>query len=117
MAKSVLSKATKTVLEAISTLKVAIYIRVSTHWQVDKDSLPVQRRDLISYCKLVLGTDSYVVFEDPGYSAKNFERPDFQRMMARIRAGEFSHVLVWKIDRNSRNLLDFTTLYEELQDL
>lgn len=117
MAKSVISKATKTVLEAISTLKVAIYIRVSTHWQVDKDSLPVQRRDLINYCKLVLGTDNYVVFEDPGYSAKNFERPDFQRMMARVRAGEFSHVLVWKLDRISRNLLDFTTLYEELQDL
>lgn len=41
----------KTAEELLNTIKVAIYIRVSTHWQVDKESLPVQRQDLISYCK------------------------------------------------------------------
>lgn len=75
----------KTAEELLNTIKVAIYIRVSTHWQVDKESLPVQRQDLISYCKLILNTDNYVIFEDPGYSAKNTDRPDFQRMMARVR--------------------------------
>ena len=43
---------------------------------VDKESLPVQRRDLISYCKLILNTENYVIFEDPGYSAKNTDRPE-----------------------------------------
>lgn len=38
-------------------------------------------------------------------------------MIARIRKGEFTHVLVWKIDRISRNLLDFAEMYEELQSL
>lgn len=38
-------------------------------------------------------------------------------MMGRIRKGEFTHVLVWKIDRISRNLLDFAEMYEELQSL
>lgn len=97
--------------------KVAIYIRVSTHYQVDRESLPMQRSDLINYCKLMLSTDSYEVFEDAGYSAKNFERPDFQSMMRRVRMGEFSHILVWKIDRISRNLLDFAGMYAELKDL
>lgn len=38
-------------------------------------------------------------------------------MMQKIRAGSFSHLLVWKIDRISRNLLDFAEMYEELQSL
>ena len=36
-------------------------------------------------------------------------------MMKRIKDGEFSHLLVWKIDRVSRNLLDFCAMYEQLK--
>ena len=96
--------------ELLKKLKVAIYIRVSTRYQVDKDSLVVQRRELIAYAEMVLGITDYVVFEDPGYSAKNTDRPDYQRMMDRLRTGEFTHLLVWKIDRISRNLLDFASM-------
>lgn len=97
--------------------KVAIYIRVSTLYQIDRDSLPMQRKDLVAYASLMLGIESYEIFEDAGYSGKNTDRPAFQEMMSRIRHGEFSHVLVWKIDRISRNLLDFAEMYEELQAL
>ena len=97
--------------------KVAIYVRVSTHWQIDKDSLPMQKTDLMNYCNYVLNINDYEIFEDAGYSAKNTDRPDFQKMMSRIRSGEFSHLLVWKIDRISRNLLDFIDMYEELKRL
>lgn len=97
--------------------KVAIYIRVSTSYQVDKDSLPMQRKDLTAYSELILGIDNYEIFEDAGYSGKNTDRPAFQEMMTRIRKGEFTYLLVWKIDRISRNLLDFAEMYEELQFL
>lgn len=97
--------------------RVAIYIRVSTVHQVDKDSLPMQRQDLISYTSLMLNTDDYVIFEDAGYSGKNTDRPEFQKMMSQIRKGLFSHLLVWKIDRISRNLLDFSSMYAELKKL
>ena len=111
----------KTALRGVSAssreTKVAIYIRVSTIHQVDKDSIPMQRKDLAAYCQLILGTDNYEFFEDAGYSGKNTDRPAFQDMMGRIRKGEFSHVLVWKIDRISRNLLDFAQMYKELQSL
>ena len=100
-----------------STNRVAIYIRVSTTHQIDKDSLPMQRQDLIAYAKLMLNTDDYVIFEDAGYSGKTTDRPKFQEMMSQIRQGAFSHLLVWKIDRISRNLLDFATMYKELKDL
>lgn len=96
-------------------MKVAIYIRVSTHHQIDKDSLPLQRQDLMNYCEYVLNTKGYEIFEDAGYSAKNTDRPRYQDMMNRIRKGEFSHLLVWKIDRISRNLLDFCDMYEEIK--
>ena len=97
--------------------KAAIYIRVSTRYQVDRDSLQVQRRELSVYSEMVLGIPDYVIFEDAGYSAKNTDRPDYQLMMGRLRTGEFSHLLVWKIDRISRNLLDFAAMYKELKDL
>ena len=101
----------------LNHLKAAIYIRVSTQWQVDKDSLNVQRRELIAYAQMVLGIQDYEIFEDPGYSANNTDRPKYQEMMDRLRTGEFSHVLVWKIDRISRNLLDFANMYAELKAL
>ena len=95
--------------------KAALYVRVSTRYQIDKDSLPFQRKKLKEYCKL-LEIDKYEIFEDDGYSAKNTDRPRFQEMMEHIRAGNFSHLIVWKVDRISRNLLDFSTMYKELKD-
>ncbi len=95
--------------------KVAIYVRVSTNYQIDKDSLPLQRSELSCYCKYALNINDFVIFEDAGYSGKNTIRPKYQEMMSRIRAGEFSHLLVWKIDRISRNLLDFCDMYEEIK--
>ena len=97
--------------------KVAIYVRVSTLHQVDRESLPMQKQDLVAYAKLMLGTDDVVIFEDAGYSGKNTDRPKFQEMMSQMRAGIFTHLLVWKIDRISRNLLDFSIMYKELKEL
>ena len=97
--------------------KAALYVRVSTNYQIDRDSLPMQRQELITYAQLMFGINDYVVFEDAGYSGKNTDRPEFQNMMRRIRAGEFTHLLCWKIDRISRNLLDFASMYQELKDL
>lgn len=95
--------------------KAALYIRVSTAMQADRDSLPMQRNDLINYANLVLGLDDYEIFEDAGFSAKNTDRPKYQEMMVRVRRREFSHILVWKLDRISRNLIDFCEMYEEIK--
>lgn len=97
--------------------RAAIYLRVSTAYQVDRDSLPMQRKDLVGYCEYALNISDYTIFEDAGYSGKNTDRPAFQKMMMQIRNGMYSHLLVWKIDRISRNLLDFAQMYEELKML
>ena len=59
---------------SVRETKVAIYIRVSTIHQVDKDSIPMQKKDLIAYCQLILGTDNYEIFEDAGYSGKKYRQ-------------------------------------------
>jgi DNA invertase Pin-like site-specific DNA recombinase len=107
----------KDIDERLNSKKAALYIRVSTHMQIDKDSLPLQENDLINYAKYALGIDRYTLFKDAGYSAKNTNRPDYQAMMTRLRTGEFSHLIVWKIDRISRNLIDFAEMYAELKRL
>lgn len=94
---------------------VAIYTRVSTGYQVDKNSLPFQEKELKAYCKHILHAEKTELFEDAGKSGKNTDRPAFLRMMKKIRAGEISHVVVYKIDRISRNLVDFSLMYDEFK--
>ena len=97
--------------------KAALYVRVSTVMQLDKESRGVQKNDLIRYCEDILGIMDYEIFEDAGFSAGSTDRPDYQEMLRRIRTGEFTYLLVWKIDRVSRNIIDFTEMYQELQTL
>ena len=80
---------TKKAAQRFEEKKAAIYVRVSTQYQVDRASLPVQREELINYAKYALGISDYVIFEDAGYSAKNTDRPDYQQMMARMRLVSF----------------------------
>ena len=97
--------------------KAAIYCRVSTIHQVEKYSLPVQKEALISYAQHVLHIAAYEIFQDAGFSGKNTKRPAYQDMISRCRSGEFTHILVYKLDRISRSVLDFSLMYNELQKL
>lgn len=96
---------------------VALYVRVSTGYQVDKDSLPFQKKELKAYCEHVLHVDKkrIEVFEDAGKSGKNTKRPAFERMMEKVKAGKVSHVVVYKIDRITRNLVDFSLMYDDFK--
>ena len=58
-----------------------------------------------------------VVFEDEGFSGGNLQRPDFQRMMEEVRNRKFKAIVVYRLDRISRNISDFTGLIDELTRL
>lgn len=58
-----------------------------------------------------------VVFEDEGFSGGNLKRPDFQRMMEEVRKHKFKAIVVYRLDRISRNISDFTGLIDELAKL
>ena len=58
-----------------------------------------------------------VVFEDEGFSGGDLKRPAFQRMLTGVRLGEFRAVVVYRLDRVSRNISDFAGLVDELAKL
>ena len=58
-----------------------------------------------------------VVFEDEGFSGGNLQRPDFKRMMDEVRKRRFKAIVVYRLDRISRNISDFTGLIDELTKL
>ena len=61
--------------------------------------------------------DRCVVFEDEGFSGGNLQRPDFKRMMEEVRKHRFKAIVVYRLDRISRNISDFTGLIDELTKL
>jgi DNA invertase Pin-like site-specific DNA recombinase len=87
-----------------------IYARQS----VDReDSISIESQ--IELCMREVTTRDYKAFKDKGYSGKNVERPAFQEMMTKIREGSVSRVIVYRLDRISRSVLDFANIINEFQ--
>ena len=57
------------------------------------------------------------VFEDEGFSGGNLNRPAFQKMMEKAHRTGFKAIIVYRLDRISRNIGDFSGLIEELARL
>lgn len=87
---------------------------IYTRQSVDRpDSISVESQ--LEYCQYETRGGEYQVYTDKGYSGKNTDRPDFQRMLGDIRSGKCTRVIVYKLDRISRSILDFATMLEEFQ--
>ena len=56
-----------------------------------------------------------IVFEDEGFSGGNMNRPAFQRMMESIEKGDIKALVVYRLDRVSRNVSDFSGMIEDLK--
>ena len=96
-------------------MKAAIYTRVSTQGQAQNgESLDMQKERLIAYVKSQ-GWELFKIYEDGGYSGKNTERPAFQEMIQATEKRLFDVLVVYKIDRLSRSILDFHTTIESLK--
>ena len=61
--------------------------------------------------------DRIIVYEDEGYSGGNLNRPDFKKMMEDAGKRRFKAIIVYRLDRISRNISDFAGLIEELARL
>lgn len=84
----------------------AIYARQSID---KKDSVSIETQ--IDDCKRVCSGKPRI-YKDKGYSGKNIERPELQRLINDIKSGIIKKVIVYKLDRISRNIIDFYKLYE-----
>ncbi len=97
--------------------RCAVYTRKSSEEGLDMafNSLDAQREACQAYVYSqkaegwLLLSDHY---DDGGYSGGTIERPGLKRLLADIEAGAVDVVVVYKIDRLSRSLLDFTKLVE-----
>ena len=56
------------------------------------------------------------VYEDEGFSAKNTDRPQFQKMLRDIKVQKPEFVVCYRLDRISRNVSDFSALIEDLNE-
>ena len=98
---------------------IAIYSRKSK-FTGKGESIGNQVELCKEYVRNLFGEDYVercVVFEDEGFSGGNLKRPAFQKMMADIRKHKFKAIVVYRLDRISRNISDFTGLIDELTKL
>ncbi|HWA84098.1 MAG TPA: recombinase family protein, partial [Fimbriimonadaceae bacterium] len=101
----------------VRKLRCAVYTRKSSEEGLDMEfnSLDAQREACEAYVASqkaegwVLVGDRY---DDGGFSGGNLERPALKRLLADIEAGRVDIVVVYKIDRLSRSLMDFARLVE-----
>ncbi|MEK6676884.1 MAG: recombinase family protein [Planctomycetota bacterium] len=101
----------------VKQVRCAIYTRKSTEegLQQDFNSLDAQRESAEAYIASqkaegwVCVSDRY---DDGGFTGGNMERPALQRLLADIDAGKIDCVVVYKVDRLSRSLLDFARMME-----
>ena len=92
----------------------ALYIRVSTDAQREEGySIEAQQEMLVAYC-VSRGIKDYRLYIDGGFSGSNIERPEMTRLIADIRLGRISHVIVYKLDRLSRSQKDTLYLIEDI---
>ncbi|MCK4437371.1 recombinase family protein [bacterium] len=95
-------------------MMIAIYIRVSTEDQVKEGySLEVQRECLKSFAKRE-GFEIFRAYQDDGISGYSTERPALKELLKDAEQKKFDLVLVYKIDRFSRNLKDLLNLVDKL---
>lgn len=99
--------------------KIAIYSRKSkytgkgesTHNQIEA----CKRKISFTFADVDLEND-IVIYEDEGFTGANINRPDFQRMLKDIRDNKIKALAFYKLDRISRNVSDFSSLVNELDN-
>lgn len=84
---------------------IAIYTRQSVD---KKDSISIECQ--IDLCKKEINDEDFRVYTDKGFSGGNTKRPDFLRMLGDIKSGLIDKVIVYKLDRISRSILDFAKI-------
>ncbi len=103
----------------MKTVRCAIYTRKSSEEGLEQDfnSLDAQREACVAYVMSQAGEGWKLLpdrYDDGGLSGGTLERPALQRLLAEVKAGRVDIIVVYKVDRLTRALLDFAKLVEAL---
>jgi DNA invertase Pin-like site-specific DNA recombinase len=98
-------------------LRCALYTRKSTEEGLDQEfnTLEAQRDSTEAYVRSQVHSGWIALaerYDDGGFTGANLERPAMRRLLADIESGGIDAVIVTKVDRLSRSLLDFARLME-----
>ena len=103
--------------ERIPVKRCAIYVRKSSEEGLDMsyNSLAAQS----DACAAYIASQKHegwmqlpTIYEDGGYSGGNMDRPGVQQLLGDVAAGKIDIIVVYKIDRLSRSLMDFSKLVD-----
>ena len=97
--------------------RCAIYTRKSSEHNLDLEfnSLDAQREACEAYIKSQAHEGWRLTpdrFDDGGFSGASLDHPALQQLLADVRAGKITIVVVYKVDRLTRSLADFAKLVE-----
>ncbi len=101
----------------MKTVRCAIYTRKSSEEGLEQDfnSLDAQREACAAYI-LSQASEGWKLlpefYDDGGLSGGTLERPALQRLLENVKAGRIDIIVVYKVDRLTRSLLDFAKLVE-----
>lgn len=103
----------------MKTIKCAIYTRKSTDEGLDKEfnTLEAQRESGENYIKSQMHQGWQIIekhYDDGGFSGGTLKRPALQELLQDVENGEVNMIVVYKIDRLTRSLIDFAKLVEVL---
>lgn len=104
----------------VRKLRCAVYTRKSSEegLEMDFNSLDAQRESCEAYVLSQRGQGWLLVpdrYDDGGVSGGTLDRPALKRLLADIEAGLIDIVVVYKVDRLSRSLMDFHQLIERME--
>jgi site-specific DNA recombinase len=104
----------------LTLVRCAVYTRKSTEEGLEQEfnSLDAQREAGEAFVKSQASEGWTCLpdrYDDGGWSGGNMERPALQRLMADIEAGRIDCVVVYKVDRLSRSLLDFAAMMQTFE--
>lgn len=97
-------------------MRIAIYSRKSK-FTGKGDSIENQVQMCKDYISTHFGNDhSIQIYEDEGFSGGNLDRPQFQQLLKSIKSKKIDSLICYRLDRISRNVADFSTTLEILQE-
>ncbi|MGB2986049.1 MAG: recombinase family protein, partial [Phycisphaerae bacterium] len=115
------SETTDRTAESARIIRCAIYTRKSTSEGLDQafNSLDAQREACGAYIASQKALGWQVIptrYDDGGFTGGNIERPAIRQLLDDVEDGRVDCVVVYKVDRLSRSLLDFARIIKLFED-
>lgn len=103
----------------MNKIKCAVYVRKSTEHGLEQEFNSLHNQE--EACKAYImaqsfnGWEYFKTYKDGGISGGTMERPGLQKMFEDIEDGQIQTVVVYKVDRLSRSIMDFHRMMDEFK--